>query len=430
MNLQTTNILLDGYNLELPTGTGIKTYAISTIKALDMLDANVSVLFSRPTSKNQVFNEVLFFDNHTKWKKLAIIKATIISLTKLFNLAQKVELNGVVIQGKKDSWINLVKPFSLDSCYLAALMLKKLLRFTTNIYIDEPIDIWHATYPLPINIISRGQLVKKITTIHDLIPLRLPYVVPGDKYSFYQNVQGALEQSEVIITDSEHSKQDIIDIFHVNSDRIAVIYPPLSVDTTPVSEPEIASFLKRYKLQPQKYILWVGTIEPRKNLSRLIQSYTALDSDLPLVLVGKKGWQWEGELGNLQALFGKNWERKIKILDYVPESALKFLYSGAFCFVFPSLYEGFGLTVLEAMSYGCPVITSNVSSLPEVGGNAVLYVDPYNIEEMTSKIKTLLNDLALREKLVILGQQQAKLFNLENYSQNLYQVYAQALGKK
>ena len=186
-------------------------------------------------------------------------------------------------------------------------------------------------------------------------------------------------------------------------------------------------FLFIYKLKNKNYILFVGAIEPKKNLGRLIDAYTCLDTDMKLVIVGKKGWLWEEEIGKLEALFGKGFARKNRLLEYVSKKDLMYLYHGAFCLVFPSLYEGFGLPPLEAMSLGCPVITSNLASLPEVCGDAAIYVDPYNSDDIRQAIEKLIDNPQMQLQLKEAGKKRVELFSMENYAKKLYEAYTKII---
>ena len=192
------------------------------------------------------------------------------------------------------------------------------------------------------------------------------------------------------------------------------------------SEAEIAFFLRRYGLEFQNYILFVGAIEPKKNVGRLLDAYASMDIDMPLVIVGKKGWLWEDELGKMGFIDNSS-KKSVRLLEYISVESLRYLYSGAYCLVFPSLYEGFGLPPIEAMSFGCPVITSNLSCLPEICGDAALYVDPYSIQDIKDKLETLISDSQLRERLVRAGRVNAQAFRMANYQKRLYQAYRKAL---
>ena len=443
MMLQGKRIVVDGYNLQLSQGTGVKTYGISLIKALQTLGADISVLFGRdvPNTPNALLNEILFFDIHEGQGKNRITRNALVQLASnavggakiaagVAVKADPVVTSEVVLKGAVNSnfigsvsdFINDVDIFNAGTCFDKANGVFKLIKRDSTVSIPQQASIFHATYPLPMTI--RG--MKKITTIHDLIPLRLPYTTLDNKKFYYRLIQQCLQDSDRIITVSESSKQDILTIFDMDPDRIDVTYQPIALKPLSAeekSEEAIAKYLKKYDLAAKNYILFVGAIEPKKNVGRLIDAYAGLDTDMPLVIVGKKGWLWEDELKKASILG----EKKVRLLEYVRSDDLRYLYSGAFCFVFPSLYEGFGLPPLEAMTFGCPVITSNVSSLPEVCGEAALYIDPYDVNNIRQTLSRLMNDVALQLQLIDAGQQQAQLFSAERYVDKLSQAYAKVL---
>lgn len=427
MGLQGLNILVDGYNLEMPTGTGIKTYTINLIQALQSLGANVSVLFSKPISGNTILDEVLFFEVPEKLSKLDLLKTTAKYLLQSSKKPQVLNLTDKVIAPDKSlqQIISSTQILNLKNCYDAAKIPYYLFGYTTTIKPPTKIDIWHKTYPIiPINVQgSQGEIV----TIHDLVPLKLPYTTLDNKKIFYKAVKSVIKQSKVIITVSENSKRDILEFYDVNPNKIHVTYQSTHQTPLDCSPESLSKFLKRYQLKPQKYILFVGAIEPKKNIGRLIDAYSRLDTDLQLVIVGKKAWMWKKEIGNIEKIFGSGWSERIKILDFINNESLKYLYTGAFSFVFPSIYEGFGLPPLEAMALGCPVVTSNNSCLQEVCGEAALYVNPYDTDDIRKAIEKLINQPELRNKLIDLGKERAKLFSLENYANKLYQAYTKVL---
>jgi glycosyltransferase involved in cell wall biosynthesis len=170
------------------------------------------------------------------------------------------------------------------------------------------------------------------------------------------------------------------------------------------------------------YILFVGTLQPRKNIEKLIEAFASVVKKHPklsLVIVGKHGWLYEDIL---KAPKKFDIEEKVKFISFVPDDDLAYFYKHAVCYVLASLYEGFGLPVLEAMAYDCPVITSNVSSLPEAGGDAALYVDPKNIEDITEKILMLVENESLRRDLIEKGKKQIKKFSWEKCAKETLEV--------
>ncbi|MBW4453763.1 MAG: glycosyltransferase family 4 protein [Nostoc indistinguendum CM1-VF10] len=423
MKLEGINVLVDGYNLEMLQGTGIKTYGVTLVKALTSLGVNVDLLCSRSSNSiNSVLNEALFFDRQNTSRSLQT-KIIFMAIIQRLQEAKEIPVTDFVIKDDGDFIFDYLansgKVFNIYECYKVANNLYKLLQIQTKIKIPKKIDIWHTTYPIPIKINN----AKRITTIHDIIPLKLPYTTLDDKKLFFNIVNNAIKHSEIILTVSKTTKEDILRCFNIQPDKIHVTYQPIIDNSNLVQEDIIPSILKKYKLKFKNYILFVGAIEPKKNIGRLIDAYSGLDTDMQLIIVGKKGWLWEGEIGKLEAIFGKGFTRKVKLLEYVQKKDLIYLYKGAFCFVFPSLYEGFGLPPLEAMSLECPVITSNVGSLPEVCGDAALYVDPYNSEDIRQAIEKLINDPQMKAQLIEAGKERVRYFNMENYAKKLYDAY-------
>lgn len=431
MNLQNIRVLVDGYNLELLKGTGIKTYGVSLIKALNYFQADIDVLYSKEinSAKNTPVAEVLFFDPNSqkigiKTKIIAIAKI----ITRLSFRPQKLNLKNIVIRDPQNisnsKLLDIVGIISSPFCYQVANFFFQKLNLELTLKSEQKWQIFHATFPLPIKV--KG--AKKITTIHDLIPLRLPYVTLDDKDFFYRLIKYSIKTSDLIITVSEHSKKDLVEIFNCPPDKIAVTYQPIALDKQEISRDKLSIYLRKYNLNYQNYLLFVSAIEPKKNLGSLIDAYAMVNPDIPLVIVGKKAWLWEKDLAKIDFLF-KEKQNKVIVLDYVPGEDLQYLFQGAYCFVFPSLYEGFGLPPLEAMSFGCPVITSQVSSLPEVCGDAALYVDPYSVEDLSEKLQQILADRDLRDRLSRAGIERAAFFSMSNYQKRLLTAYNQVLSQ-
>jgi len=258
--------------------------------------------------------------------------------------------------------------------------------------------------------LPRNIKIPSMVTIHDLIPYINPEVHTfKTKLLFKLYFKNSLRKAKHIITMSEATKKDLISIFNVNESKITVIYP--GVNTKKFKKIEnsklLESIKEKYQL-PDKYILYVGTLEPRKNLERLIKAFLYLkEKGIPhkLILVGKKGWKIE----KILTLIKHN--KDIKWLKYVPEEDLPCIYNLAEIFVYPSLYEGFGLPPLEAMACGVPTIVSNISSLPEVVGNAGILVNPYDIKDISKTILNLINNPTLIEELKLAGIERAKQFS-------------------
>ncbi|WP_310603771.1 glycosyltransferase family 4 protein [Anaerosporobacter sp.] len=265
-------------------------------------------------------------------------------------------------------------------------------------------------------IIPPGVRGKKIAMVHDMSYKAYPETVRAKTRKFLElSLAKTCKRADKIITISEFSKAEIIRYLQVESEKIEVI--SLGVDTkyynSDYSERDIEKIKEKYNINSE-YFLYLGTIEPRKNIERLIRAYGALyeqKKDIPkLILAGKKGWLYDEIFNTVDEL---KLHSMIEFLGYVDIKDAPKLIKGAIAFVFPSLYEGFGLPPLEAMACGTPVITSNVASLPEVVGEAGLLVNPLDINEIKDAMLRIETESGLRTQLVEAGLLQAKKFNWE-----------------
>ncbi|MEW9124908.1 MAG: glycosyltransferase family 1 protein, partial [Thermotaleaceae bacterium] len=237
----------------------------------------------------------------------------------------------------------------------------------------------------------------------------------------------SIKRAERIITDSENTKKDIIGFFPKAKDKIRVIYPG-SPDFKRIEDQKHIEAVKANHKIAGKYILYMGTLEPRKNLIRLIEAYHKLVNEekieQKLVLAGKKGWLYNDIFSKIVEL---HLEEQVIFTDYISEEDKSALYSGAEVFAYPSLYEGFGLPPLEAMACGTAVVTSNISSLPEVVGNAGIYINPYDVENIAQGIYSLLINQELRRDLENKGIEQAKSFSWNRTVKQIIDVYKEIL---
>ena len=228
------------------------------------------------------------------------------------------------------------------------------------------------------------------------------------------------KKAKKILTISKSSKNDIIKEYGVSSEKVAVVYPGTKNESRSMNhELSMDKLGNKFGIK-NKYILFVGTLQPRKNVERLIEAFAKLKrDDLDLVIIGKKGWMFEDIL-NAPKKF--NIADRVRFLHEVTDEELPSFYKNAEMFILPSLYEGFGLPILEAMSWGCPVITSNVSSLPEAGGEAVLYVNSESVDDISEKMQKLINDENLRKELIKKGYEQVKKFSWEKTARETLRV--------
>lgn len=233
----------------------------------------------------------------------------------------------------------------------------------------------------------------------------------SDLYQLTSWTRYSAKKANKIFTISLASKNDIIREYKLPEDRVVVTYP--GVKKTLLMRKDKFNF---------DYILFVGTLQPRKNIVRLVDAFSRIapkHPNLKLLIVGKKGWLYD-EI--LKAPAKYNVESDVKFLDFVEDSKMQNLYKDALCFVLPSLYEGFGLPVLEAMKSGCPVLLSDISSLPEAGGDAALYFKPEDPQDIANKIDKVISDPKLRESMVKKGYSQVKKFSWEKTAKETLKV--------
>lgn len=258
----------------------------------------------------------------------------------------------------------------------------------------------------PSHYAPRFTSLKTAISIMDLSYIHFPNLFrKEDLYQLKNWTKYSAKNAKLVFTISKSSKDDIIKEYKLDSKRVVVTYPGIrqikNMKTTG---------LKKFNLT-NDYILFVGTLQPRKNITKLIEAFSKIENKkIDLVIVGKKGWLYEDIL---TAPKKYDIEKRVKFLDFVTDEDLPSLYKSAKCFILPSLYEGFGLPVLEAMKYGCPVITSNISSLPEAGGDAAVYINPESVKDITEKINKVLKDENLRKEMIKKGEAQVKKFSWE-----------------
>jgi glycosyltransferase involved in cell wall biosynthesis len=269
---------------------------------------------------------------------------------------------------------------------------------------------------------------RTVVTIHDLVSFLFPETVPR-KYSLYMRVmtRWAARSADRIIAVSRATKDDLTRALGVPDEKVVVIHEAVAPEfAAPVEPAVVEAVIRRYGIRPP-YCLFVGNLEPRKNLGRLVEAFAGLRARRParepipqLVLAGTRAWLHGGIF---EAVAAHDLAADILFTGYVTPADLPALYAGATCFVFPSLYEGFGLPVLEAMAAGTPVVASRAGAIPEVGGDAALLVDPRRPAEIAEAIETVLGDGQLRATLVARGRERARLFTWEAVARQTLAVY-------
>jgi glycosyltransferase involved in cell wall biosynthesis len=303
-----------------------------------------------------------------------------------------------------------------------AVWLGQLGRLRFNRLLPDA-ELYHATEHL---LMPLGDM-PTVLTVHDLIFHRHPQHHKRLNY-WYLNLAMPLfcRRASAIIAVSQATKDDLVRLYGLDPAKISVVHEAAARHFTPASPAEIASARSRYSLS-ERYVLHVGTIEPRKNLDRLLEAVQRLRADgedVNLVIVGSKGWLYQSFFQRLEELALGN---AVQLPGYVPDADLPAVYSGARLVAVPSLYEGFGLPVLEAMACAAPVVCSNSSSLPEVGGDAARYFEPTDVTAMADTLQTVWRDQTLREQMRQDGLARAARFSWARAAKETLAVYNQVL---
>jgi glycosyltransferase involved in cell wall biosynthesis len=426
---------IDGLNLAIPRGTGVATYARALSHALGDLGHAVDVVYGLdiPAGADPLLREVLFFDllesergaKAPKYPSVGWARQMLRARAGL--AASAIAFSGRVIATglaprlpRHDRILNVADLFGIAGRYF-----RNFGRFAT-IRMADPPAIMHWTYPVPIRLAG----ARNIYTIHDLVPLRMPTTTLDNKTQHMRLLTTCLRQADHIVTVSETSRRDILDCFpSLPPARITNTYqsvPP----ARPQPPDEVARILRgAFDLQPRGYFLFFGSIEPKKNVGRLLEAYLASDIALPLVIIGARAWKAEAELALLRHRPAD--DRRIRQIDYVSAEMLATLIRGARAVTFPSLYEGFGLPVLEAMALGTPVLTARAGALPEVAGEAALLVDPYDPKDIAAGLARLAAEdaqgEALRADLAARGLVQAARFGMAEYQERITALYRSVL---
>jgi glycosyltransferase involved in cell wall biosynthesis len=280
-------------------------------------------------------------------------------------------------------------------------------------------ELFHATEHLLLPL----RRVPTVLTVHDMIFKLFPEHQKRLNF-WYLNAAMPLycRRAAAIITVSEWSKGDIVAHYGVDPSKVTVIYEAASPEFALIPDRLVADARRHYGL-PERFLIHVGTIEPRKNLSRLIEALARLRAEgltIPLVAVGSRGWLYEGFFRKLDEL---GMSDQVHFPGYVPAGDLPLLYNAASVAVLPSVYEGFGLPLLEAMACGAPTLSSNRSSLTEVGGEAAYYFDPYDLDAMVEAIRTVWRDTALQAEMRRQGLKQAARFSWDRAAAETCGVY-------
>lgn len=322
------------------------------------------------------------------------------------------------IKNLTDNDKNITKRFLINNIFIKKI-LKKALIESSKIY-SPAYDIYWEPNFIPLKHIKADYIV---TSVHDLSFKFFGDCISNNrKKHFDKNFDKMIHYSDSLICFSHYIKQELIDTLGFSEDKINVIYHGVRHDIFRVYDK-----LENSHNLPEKFILFVGSIEPRKNLKRLLKAYIQLDNSFKkkykLVLAGFKGWKNT----EIFEMINQN-QQDIKYLGYISDYELAELYNRASLFVFPSLYEGFGLPLLESMACGTPIITSNVSSMPEIAGDAAYYVDPYDETSIKNGIEELINNGSLRETMKNKGLRRAGNYTWEKSANMHLKVFKNILN--
>lgn len=295
------------------------------------------------------------------------------------------------------------------------------LRFAAELWRTRPAVTFVPAHTLP-----RYFPGKALVTVHDLGYLHFPeaHPVKERRYLDWSTAYSA-KRATLVLADSQATQADLIQHYNIPAEKIRVVYPGVDETLQPVTDPQHLAYVRAKYGINGRYLFFLGTLQPRKNIERLVQAYArwctrSNTTDVQLVLSGNVGW-----------LYQEAWTANIEgvhLTGYVADEDVAALYSGATALLFPSLYEGFGFPVLEAMRCGTPVVCSNTSSLPELAGDAALLVDPTDTDGLASAIGRIVNDATLRQDLIQKGYQQATRFTWHHTAEQTLAVLEEALA--
>lgn len=267
-----------------------------------------------------------------------------------------------------------------------------------------------------------------VVTVHDLAIIRLPYTYQTSRVIYWRKLfEYAIKKAKYVIAISNSTKKDLVNLMGINPEKIKVIYNGVADNFKVIVDKELlVTVRKKYRL-PEQYLLFVGLFSPRKNIAGLFKAFAILKEKYAvphkLLMVGEKGWKYKSDLALVDSL---GIAKEVIFTGYVRNDELPAIYNMASVFIFPSLYEGFGLPLLESMACGTPVVTSNVSAMPEVVGNAGILVEPNNPLGIAEAVYRLVSDEQLVKKLTSLGLQRVRSFTWENAAREMISIFQES----
>lgn len=432
---------IDGFNIAMPHGTGVATYARMLASAAHRLGYKTTGVFGIDAGDANNTAPFLFYDRFVTPPELP--RGTVVAARRWlqarirgFPIVEVPTAGSVATEALSDRLPAFDRIVSSARLFeRAGKRFRKTGRFTTIAFPDPP-AIMHWTYPVPVRLHG----ARNIYTIHDLVPLRLPYTTRDDKLRHHALISQCVDSADRICTVSEASRRDIEALFPravgktYNTYQVSGLTVPASAAILGAARdtPVASAATRAFGLKPDGYFLFFGATEPKKNIGRLLEAYFGLDTQTPLVLVSGRSWHDIDELALLNADYGASGTRRnnprIIRIDHLRASVLAELVAGARAVTFPSLYEGFGLPVHEAMLLGAPVLAANTGALPEVTGDAAISIDPYDVAAIRAGLARLDGDPALRRSLRAAGRAFAGKFSMQSYTARLQDLYAGVLA--
>ena len=411
-------VLIDGSHLMVPRGTGVATYARGLARGLRQAGGRVDILYGRSWSggDDPLLREVEFYDAAAQTlprSPLARLRSAA-GLARMFSTLrpQEVPRGEVVVDGWEPDVALADRQWNRANLFRLGQARQRLTGgYVTVSNAGIAADLAHWAYPLPLRLAG----VPNVVTVHDLVPLRLPYATLDRKKSYLKLMRWVAETADLIVTVSEASKRDIVELLGVDPARVVVTYQPVELPRVVPTDAGVEQTVGRLGLKPGGYVLAYGAAEPKKNLGRLIEAYLEADPGVPLVLAGPRGWLWKRELAWLRGKPKRRWgRREVRRLPYVSRRELDALIRGARGVAFASLYEGFGLPIVESFARDTPVLTSDRGATAEIAGGpegGAVLVDPYDVASIAAGLTRLVADDDERAERVRRGRDRLEFFS-------------------
>lgn len=428
-------VAVDGYTLGLTHGTGIATYTRTLRSALSHLFDDVETLYGRKTvARTPVPPDVQFFDTPGPSRLEHLLRrvptpplprspARAVRATRL-QLGTTVWTGGLASTNEEASVLNVSELYDRARTYFT--LYGRLL----PVSLPADVRLMHWSHPLPLAAVG----IPNVYSVHDLIPLRMPYATEDRTAYYYRLMQQITARADLLLTVSETTRADLNDIFPASIEKSRNVYQTAQVkESFALDADALGQALKgEFGLTRGRYLLFVGAIEPKKNIGRLLEAYQSSNIDMPLVVVGPRGWYSDA----IHAELDGHWLRerrgflgpgRVLRLEYQSSGRLDLLMRGARALLFPSLFEGFGLPILEAFLREVPVMTSAHGAMSEIAGDAAALVDALSVKEMRACIQQLSEDDSYVAELVKRGRARAAHFSMTAYVERLHKAYSTLL---